>query len=240
MPASRVQPRVAIVIGGLIASAASVLAVTAVSAPESLRTNGFGVVALLVATVALQFRSLDIAGKGSIGVSAIAMAMAAVVLGTAVAIAIAVIAAVVQWRRRHGALHRALFDVGNFALASAAAGCTFGAVAGEPALAARTVLAATLAGGAYVVVNNALLCFVMSVDEGRAARKVWNERFRWAVPSLIAFGPIVALAAVAYQQAAPVGIAVVLGMPALLSSGMKARVRSVFVPAQNTVQLERH
>jgi hypothetical protein len=240
MPTRRVQPDVAIVIASLIASAAGVLVATAGTAPQSLRTNGFGVVALLVATVVLQFRSLDIAGKGSIGVSAIAMAMAAVVLGTAVAIGIAVVAALVQWRRRRGPLHRALFDVGNFALASAAAGCMFAAVANEAAFAARTVLAATLAGGAYVVVNNALLCFVMSVDEGRAAREVWNERFRWAVPSLVAFGPIVALAAVMYEQAALVGMAVVLGMPALLSSAMKARVRSVLVPAQNTVQLERH
>jgi hypothetical protein len=241
MSTRRVQPAVTTIIASVLAITAGVLVATAASAPALLRTDGFGVLALLAATVALQFRSLDIAGKGSVGVSAIAMATAAVVVGTALAMAIAVVAALVQWRRRRGPLHRALFDVGNFALATAAAGFTFAVVAGEPAVTPSTLLAATLAGGAYALVNNALLCFVMSVDEGRPARKVWDERFRWALPTLLAFAPIVAFAAIAYEGAALAGVAVVLGTPLLLSAAMKARLRrvSLAMSAQSEPQLGR-
>jgi hypothetical protein len=237
----KVRPAVPIVIATVTAIMAGVFLSIARSVPESLRAEGFGLVALLAAAIALQFRSFDLAGKGSIGVSAVAMATAAVVIGTGAAMAVAVVAALVQWRRRRGPLHRALFDVGNFALASAAAGGTFAVVAGEPAVTARTLLAATLAGGAYVLLNNALLCFVMSVAEGRSARKVWDERFRWALPSLLAFGPIVALAAIAYEGAALAGVAVVLGTPLLLSVAMKARLGRVglAIPAPNDLRLGR-
>ncbi len=239
MPARTVQPAVALIIASVITGTGGVLVATAASAPESLRAEAFGVVALLAATVVLQFRSLDIGGKGSIGVAAIAMATAAVVVGTAVAIGIALVAAMIQWRRRQGPMHRALFDGGNFALSSAAAGFTFAALADKPAFTFITFVAATLAGGAYVLVNNALLCFVMSVDEGRSARKVWDERFRWAVPSFAAFAPIVALAVLAYEGADVLGIVVVLSTPLLVSWVMKARLRRVNFPVEDALRLER-
>jgi MYXO-CTERM domain-containing protein len=239
--ASKARPAVATVIATVTAITAGVFLSIASSVPELLRAEGLGLVALFFATIALQFRSFDMAGNGSIGVSAVGMATAAVVIGTAAAMALAVLAALVQWRRRRGPLHRALFDVANFALASAAAGFTFAAVVGEPAVSPRTLLAAGLAGSAYVLVNNALLCFVMSVDEGRSARKVWEERFRWAVPTLFAFAPIVAFAAIAYERAALAGVAVVLGTPLLLSVAMKARLRKVglAIPAQSELRLGR-
>jgi hypothetical protein len=237
----RIQPAVSVLIAVLVASSAAVLGLTSDSASAPLRNNWVGVFALLAATVALQFRSFDIAGKGSIGVSAIAMATGAIMVGTDVTMAVAIVAAVVQWRRRRGLGHRALFDASNFALATAAAGITFDVLGGEAASLAVEFLTATLAGFAFCALNNALLCLVMSLDERRSARKIWDERFRWAVPSFAAFGPIVGFAAVAYEVAAILGVALVLGLSLLLSVEMKARVRRVrlILSSQSDLRLGR-
>src|SRR6266511_5573430 len=125
-------------------------------------------VATLVAlTLALQMFSVQVYGRGSVSVSAIGIVASAFLFDTGTTMAIAVLAAAAQWLRRRNELYKGVFDVANFAVSAAAAALVF------QALDEWRLPAAVLAGLAYAVVNNGLLCYVMSLAERTPLRTIW-------------------------------------------------------------------
>src|SRR2546421_586749 len=126
------------------------------------------------------------------------------------ALAVAVVAALTQWLRRRGQLHKAIFDGANFAISAAAASVVFSAAgAWRPG-------AAVLAGCVFAALNNGLLCLAMSLAEGLSWRTIWLERFHWARFHFALFGPVALAATIAYQKTGIAGLAAFALPPALM------------------------
>jgi len=203
------QRVVALVAGLAVAAGAALLAsvhgLFATLADEPLR-----VATLLALTLALQLFSVQVYGRGSVSVSAIGILATAFVFDTGTTMAIAVVAAFVQWTRRRPELYKATFDAANLALAGAAASLIF------QALDSWRLLAACVAGAAFAVMNNGLLCLVMSFAEQTSISKIWFERFHWARFHFALFGPIALAATVAYEQVGVAGLVAFTLPPALM------------------------
>src|SRR5205085_2670289 len=107
---------------------------------------------LLALTLVLQMFSVRVYGRGSVSVAAIGVLTSVFLLDTGTAMSVAVVAALAQWIRRRGELHKGIFDCANFALSAAAASIVFhSAGVWRPG-------AAVLAGAAYAAVDHGLLC----------------------------------------------------------------------------------
>jgi putative nucleotidyltransferase with HDIG domain len=161
---------------------------------------------LAVLTLALQSLSVQVYGRGSMSASAIGLLASGILLGVGPAMAFAVLTALVQWGRSRGPLYKAVFDMGNFALT---AGCGAGVyelitIAGHSTT--LKIVAATIAGIVYSTVNNGLLCLAISFSESESFRRVWMERFHWARYHFLAWGPLAAAAAIAYEKVGVVGV----------------------------------
>jgi putative nucleotidyltransferase with HDIG domain len=205
-----------VVVGALVALAAGAPAMAAavVERPGS-------VLAFAALVLALQSMSVDVYGRGSIGVSAIGILATAFFLGTGPAAYIAAGAAVAQWIRRRGALHKGVWDAGDFCVSAAVSGVVFHAAGGGDAPTVGALGLAILAGGAFTTVNNGLLCLVMSVSEGAPFRTVWRERFHWARLHFLAFGPLALAIADAYEKLGVTAILAFAVPPALLAYSVR-------------------
>jgi hypothetical protein len=168
------------------------------------------VATLLALTLALQMFSVQVYGRGSVSVSAIGMVASAVLFDTGTTMAIAVVAASAQWLRRRNELYKGVFDAANFAASAAAASLVF------HALDEWRLLAAVVAGIAYAAVNNAFLCFAMSLAERIPVRTIWFERFHWARFHFLLFGPLALAATIAYEQIGTAGLVAFTLPPALM------------------------
>jgi hypothetical protein len=208
-------------------------AATGAESRASLGESAPLVIAVLALTLTLQLLSVDVGGKGTVGVSAIGVIVAAIALGAAAAMSIAVVAAVTQWARRRGPLHRAVFDASNFALAAGASAAVYHAATTAGSSLLERLAAATAAGAAYALVNNGLLCIAMGLDERRRLAAIWRERFHWALPILLAFGP----AAGAVVALAHGGASTAVGGALLVSLLLVAALRKLgrFRPLEGSV-----
>jgi putative nucleotidyltransferase with HDIG domain len=169
----------------------------------------FGVLALV-----LQLFSFEVYGRGSMSVSAVGFLAAAFALPVGAAVWIAVAAAVAQWIRRRGALHKAIFDAANFALSMGAAASLYSLL--DPGHAYTQLLVGTVAGIVYSTVNHGMLCLAMSLSEGAAFREVWHERFHWARHHFLAFGPLAVALSIAYVKLGVIGLLAFALPPAVL------------------------
>jgi HD-GYP domain-containing protein (c-di-GMP phosphodiesterase class II) len=68
----------------------------------------------------------------------------------------------------------------------------------------------------YAVVNNGLLCLVMSLAERAPWRTIWFERFHWARFHFALFGPLALAATTAYEQIGTAGLVAFTLPPALM------------------------
>src|SRR5829696_142835 len=132
------------------------------------------VATLLALTLVLQMFSVQVYGRGSVSVSAVGILASAFLFDTGTTMAIAVLAAITQSIRNRSELYKGLFDAANFALSAGTASLIF-LLASDWRL-----VAALLAGGAFAVVNNGLLCLAMSFAERASWTTIWFERFHWA------------------------------------------------------------
>ncbi len=206
------------------AAAGTALALGLSSAMETVRARPYDFALLVTVCLALQLVSLNLGGKGSMGVSAIGIVAAAVIIGTASAMAIGTVLALAQWARRRGLAHKAIFDAGNFTLAAAIAGVLYDTIVPAQPTAAAVFAGATVAGAAYSVVNIGLLCIAMSLSESRAPWVIWKERFAWAWFALLAFGPLAGVAAINFEQSRLGGVLSFLLLPLLLVLGMSGQL----------------
>jgi HD-GYP domain-containing protein (c-di-GMP phosphodiesterase class II) len=167
--------------------------------------------------VGLQLLTTSVYGRGTEAPSVVGMLAAGFVLGPAAAVGIAVVTAFVHVMRRHARGHRAVFDVGNFALSSAAAAYVFQFLASNGGQAYAYFAYAFVGGIVYKVVNVGLLCTVMSLDEGIPVGVVWRERFAWLTVHWTAYGPLAYAAALAYERMGVIGLLTFAVPPVLLA-----------------------
>jgi hypothetical protein len=209
-PAPGLDERVVkLVVTVAIAACAGVIA----SSQGALTTVGeepVRVATLLALTLALQMFSVQVYGRGSVSVSAIGIVASAILFDPGTTMAIAVLAAVAQSIRRRSQLYKGVFDAANFALSGAAASLVF------QELSHWRLLGAVLAGFAFAIVNNGLLCLAMSLAERTSWSKIWFERFHWARFHFALFGPLALAATIAYEQIGTAGLVAFTLPPALM------------------------
>jgi hypothetical protein len=120
-------------------------------------------------------------------------------------------------------VYRAVFDLADFALSAGCAAYLFLLLGGNGSVAAGFG-AAFAAGIAYKVVNVGLLCFAMSLEEGVSFARIWRERFSWAAPHYLVFGPLAYATALAHDRMGLLGLATFAVPPVLLSLSMRQYV----------------
>ena len=210
----------------LTASAASIgVVVTLEATIDSARQAPLAFAAFLVLTIALQFLSVDLYGKGAEGVSAMGMLAAGFALGPGPAMVIAIAAAVTQWIRSRGLLHRAIFDASDFALSAGAAALVYAVIEGATESLVLRAGGAALAGVTFKVLNTGLLCLAMSLSEAASPRVVWRERFRWASLHYLAFGPLAFVVALAHAKLGILGLVTFAVPPALMALSVRQYVQ---------------
>ena len=207
---SGLNERVVTLIVGLAITACVALTATSAGLISSAKEQPVRIATLLALTLALQMFSVQVYGRGSVSVSAIGIVASAFLFDTGTTMVIAVLAAVTQSVRRKTELHKAVFDASNFAISAGAASLVF------QALHDWRFPAAVLAGAVFAVVNNGLLCLVMSFAERIPWRTVWFERFHWARFHFALFGPLALAATIAYEQVGIAGLVAFTLPPALM------------------------
>ena len=207
---SGLDERVVTLIVGLAITACVALTATSAGLISSAKEQPGRIVTLLALTLALQMFSVRVYGRGSVSVSAIGIVASAFLFDTGTTMAIAVLAAATQLVRKNSELHKAVFDASNFAISAGAASLVF------HALHDWRVPAAVLAGAVFAVINNGLLCLVMSFAERIPWTTVWFERFHWARFHFALFGPLALAATIAYEQIGVAGLVAFTLPPALM------------------------
>jgi putative nucleotidyltransferase with HDIG domain len=225
VPAGGDTPQRVLVFITLVAMAASAaLATLAESAARTIAERPQAFLAFLALVLFLQLFSIELYGRGSLGVSATGMLAAGFFLGAGAAAAIAVIAALTQWARKRGVFHRAVFDAANFSLSVAVAAAAYAALTDDESSTLVLIVSANLAGATFATVNNGLLCLAMSMSESLPLRTVWKERFHWARIHFLAFGPLALAIALAYRELGVVAMLAFALPPALLAFSVKEYV----------------
>ena len=207
---SGLDERVVTLIVGLAITACVALTATSAGLISSAKEQPVRIVTLLALTLALQMFSVRVYGRGSVSVSAVGILASAFLFDTGTTMAIAVLAAATQLVRKNSELHKAVFDASNFAISAGAASLVF------HALDDWRFPAAVLAGAVFAVINNGLLCLVMSLAERIPWTTVWFERFHWARFHFALFGPLALAATIAYEQIGVAGLVAFTLPPALM------------------------
>jgi hypothetical protein len=202
--------RVVTLIVGLAITACVALTATSAGLISTAEERPVRIATLLALTLALQMFSVRVYGRGSVSVSAVGILASAFLFDTGTTMAIAVLAAATQLVRKNSELHKAVFDASNFAISAGAASLIF------HALHDWRFPAAVLAGAVFAVVNNGLLCLVMSLAERIPWTTVWFERFHWARFHFALFGPLALAATIAYEQVGVAGLVAFTLPPALM------------------------
>ena len=212
-----------LVVALVTAAGAAVLALTVAGATEALRAEPAAAVAFIALTLALQLFSIPLRSGGYIGVSAIGILAAAFLLGPGAAMLVGALAGVTRPRRAL-VLHRRLFDAGQFALSAAAAGYFHDTFAARTSSVGGALAVALLAGVIYAVVNNVLLCTVISLAEETPIRAVWHERFRAGRVFYLAFGPVALALAAAFENVAVAGLVAASVLAAVVVAALRQHI----------------
>ncbi|MGZ3361833.1 MAG: HD-GYP domain-containing protein [Xanthobacteraceae bacterium] len=207
---SGLNERVVTLIVGLAIAACVALTATSAGLISTAKEQPVRIATLLALTLALQMFSVRVYGRGSVSVSAIGIVASAFLFDTGTTMAIAVLAAATQLVRKNSELHKAVFDASNFAISAGAASLVF------HALHDWRFPAAVLAGAVFAIINNGLLCLVMSFSERIPWTTVWFERFHWARFHFALFGPLALAATIAYEQIGIAGLVAFTLPPALM------------------------
>ena len=191
------------------ACAAGLLLTTLPGGRDALSAHAVEIAALLAVTLLAQTWSVRVSSRGSISVSSVGILATGFALGAGPAMLVALAAALAQWIRRRGLLHRAIFDAANFSLSAAIGAGVFRFLTDGSTLGPGEIVAGVVAGAAYCVMNTGLLCCAMGLSEHLSPLAVWRARFQWATPHYLACGPLAFAAVLAYQSVGVVGFAVV-------------------------------
>jgi diguanylate cyclase (GGDEF)-like protein len=201
---------------GFIALFAGVVGAVALRGlPDAVRADPSAFAAFLALSIGLQLLGTSVNGRGTDAASTIGIIAGGFVLGTGAAVAIALAAAGTQCLRRRGKPYRTAFDLADFALSAAASAYVFHALGGPSSVAAGFA-AGFVAGIVFEAISVGLLCVAMSMEEGTRVRDTWTERFGWAAPHYLTFGPLAYAAALAYDRMGLLGLGTFAIPPILL------------------------
>ncbi len=215
--------RVVELVAAIAVAAAALGAYVLGGLPHAVQSQPAAVVAFMALSVGLQLLGTSVRGRGTDAASTVGIVATGLALGPAAAVASAIAAAITQYVRRRGKAYRAVFDLADFALSAAASAYVFGALRGDTSVAAGFG-AALAAGIAFKAINVGLLCVAMGIEEGVPFQRVWTERFRWAVPHYLTFGPLAYAVALAYERMGLLGLATFAVPPVLLGLTMRLYV----------------
>jgi putative nucleotidyltransferase with HDIG domain len=207
--------RVAVLIAALGTLTTAAIAADFARIEAALLTTPGRLGTLLALTLALQFFTVRVYGRGSVSVSAIGILTSVFLLDTGPAMAIAAVVAAAQWLRTRPEAYKCLFDVSNYATSAGVASLVFQATSGS------RLAAAVLAGCTYAALNTGILCLAMSLSENASWRAIWAERFHWARFHFALFGPLAYAATIAYQQIGLAGLFAFSLPPALMMLSMR-------------------
>jgi hypothetical protein len=207
---SGLDERVVMLIVALAIAGSAVFIVASPGLVATVSDQPLRVATLAALTLGLQMFSVQVYGRGRVGVSAIGILASAFLFDVGTAMTIAVLAAFAQWIRIRSESYKAAFDAANFALSAAAASLVF------QTLDQWSLVAAALAGAAYVGINIGVLCFAMSLAEHTPWSTIWFERFHWARFHFALFGPLALAATLAYEQVGTAGLVAFALPPALM------------------------
>lgn len=143
-------------------------------------------------------------GNGKLSVSVVPILGAAFLFGEAGILAVALGAAISQAVKGRSPIHRGVFNFGMILLSAEGAVWMFRLLSDAALLPATLnvlLLPAVVAGLAYHVVNQSLLCSVRGMHENRTPWAIWLSEYRWLWPYYGVFGAlglVTALAEVAF------------------------------------------
>ena len=177
-----------------------------------------------VLTAALMLLAVDIYGRGSISVAGVAMLATGFSFGVGAAVFAGIFAATVHAVRRRSKPYKALFNAATFAIA-AGAGADVYRLFPDTATPVYLLGPALLAGATFWLVNIGLLTAVMSLSQGIAPRRIFDEHFRWLTFHYLAFGPLALACTIAYAKVGLVGLFAFALPPALLIVSVQQYIR---------------
>ena len=214
-----------------VAAGATVTAAAAVVLVGAAADRG-DLVAFALVTLGLQLYAVRVPWSGHISVSAVGTIACIFALGAPWTMAIAAGLAVVQLVRSRGQFHRAVFDASQWVLATGVAAVVYAAVAtGDPGW---KVVAAALAGAAYMATSNTLLCAVIALSESTSPLAVWNDRFRAACFHYLAYGPLALAWMTVAERTGVTGIVLFAAVPAALLLTLRPVVERLRTSAEAT------
>ena len=168
-------------------------------------SDPLGFAGFAAVTLVLQCVSVEIYGRGAVSFASTGLLALGFSFGARPAMLVAVAAAASRMVIGRGKVHRALFDAGSLALATAAGSSIYATIGtGRPSVG---YLGAALAGSAaFLVVNVGLLALVMGLAEQASPLAVWRERFRWMTPYALAAGPLALALVLANDRVGLIGL----------------------------------
>jgi putative nucleotidyltransferase with HDIG domain len=216
--------RVGILIFATVATAAVTAAVAFPAALVAVKADPSTAATFLALSLLLQLFAVEVYGKGTIGVSAIAQLAAGFALGPGFGMAVALITAFTHSSRRRALGARAAFDAANWMLAAGASALAYRELAQGTDKPTLLLMSATAAGIAYTAINNGLLCVAMALHEHLSPREVWVERFHWARYHFLAFGAVALTLTLANDKMGLTGVVAFSLTPILMVVSLRSYV----------------
>jgi HD-GYP domain-containing protein (c-di-GMP phosphodiesterase class II) len=215
--AAAFEPPLALVVIALtVLGAALVLGVASASLVAVIEGRPDALAEFVLVSCALAATPVEVYGRGSFTFAGAGLLATAFVLGVGAAIIAAAFVALVVLVRSKGRVHRAAFNAGALALAASAGGGAFAGLTTSSSGGWSQLLAALVAGAAFLVVNIALMCTAMGASEHVDPRSIWRERFAWLSPYYLASGVLGLAVAVAYERMGVAGLVAFALPPAFM------------------------
>jgi putative nucleotidyltransferase with HDIG domain len=216
--------RVGVLITATVATAAVTAAIAFPSALTAVKAHPTTAAIFLSLSLLLQLFAVEVYGRGTIGVSAVAKLAAGFALGPGFAMVVALLTAFTHAARRRALGKRAAFDAANWMLSAGAAAVVYRALASGTHQPALMLVSATAAGIVYTALNNGLLCLAMALHESTSTRAVWMERFHWARFHFLAFGPVALTLVLANDKMGLTGVVAFSLTPILMVVSLRSYV----------------
>ena len=188
-------------IGGVIVAGAAVLVIGSLNADPD-RIDVRMLVFLAALSGVAQRLPVFLFRNSAISVSFAATIAAYVIFGTGAGLWVNLVAAAVNaFTPRPKPLEKAAFNTATLMISAFAASTVYHAIGGRtpPADMLITVVAATISGGVYFVVNSVLVSTVVALTTRQPMRVVYDENYSWMAVNWIATSVNGAALALSYQ-----------------------------------------
>jgi putative nucleotidyltransferase with HDIG domain len=210
----RARAFAAIVVGIGLAAACSVAAWLTVAGMPGAGTGAAAVVVLLALLALSETFQLNVYGEGQTSPGSVPVLAAGAIAGP---LAIPLMEAIVTFAgdvARRNVRLATFFNVAVYTLSGVAGAACLAAIDAYSPHGAITLLAGSLAGLVYFVLNAGLFAVAAKVHEGRPFREFTDAALLWQAPHFLGYGVLAAALILAHEALGVVGI-LVFSMPAL-------------------------